>query len=505
MKTDNSPNASRLIEALRNTGYDNISSIADIVDNSIDAKANNINIDLIPTEKDIQIVITDDGIGMTEEILDEAMRLGSLTNRDIDSDLGKFGMGLVTASLSIGRRLTVVTKKDGVFITAIQDLDDIAQADKFEKELRKSDKAEIEKYNLYSKNIESAGGTMVVIEKNDLLHDRNVNNFAEKIYKNLGQIFRYFLKDKKIFIRGKNIDLVDPMMLDNKETKLYSDEIFNIKLDDEFEEKVRIRIVLLPDYDQGVARQKEVNIANQGFYLLRNNREIKHGETLGMFTRHNRFNRMRIEIFFSGKLDKLMGVTFTKRDIKPNRVILEKIESIVYPQIQTLDKKMKQENASSHKGEVDHDRAVQEIKSKAKLLIKPKFKIEKRIHSGLSKETEDGVAKDDTNRIRVPKTIREAMTDKYNCQFQLRSMGGASLFEVDQVGKNIIITYNIDHPFYQAYFVKNKDNQELINAMDYLFYSLSSAQLINARDENAILFENYINIFSSNLKTLIEN
>src|SRR4249920_975412 len=112
MKFDrpNDPNPGRLIESLRYLGYGNYEAIADLVDNSIDADAHIINIHIQQREGQIQILIADNGTGMDLSTLDQAMKLGSLTARDMNSDLGKFGMGLVTASLSIAKRCHVITR-----------------------------------------------------------------------------------------------------------------------------------------------------------------------------------------------------------------------------------------------------------------------------------------------------------------------------------------------------------------------------------------------------------
>src|SRR5882724_9531636 len=91
---DNPPNATRTIEALRELGYDSYASVMDLLDNCVDAQASNIEITISEEKGDFQIVIEDDGLGMDEETLDEALRLGSDTQRET-GDLGKFGLGLV--------------------------------------------------------------------------------------------------------------------------------------------------------------------------------------------------------------------------------------------------------------------------------------------------------------------------------------------------------------------------------------------------------------------------
>ena len=111
------PFAPALIESMRSLGYSFSSAISDLVDNSISAKAENIDIISEPGS-DPSMIILDDGTGMTDQRLREAMRYGSsnpLEERAVD-DLGRFGLGLKSASLSQCRRLVVVSKTDeGVF------------------------------------------------------------------------------------------------------------------------------------------------------------------------------------------------------------------------------------------------------------------------------------------------------------------------------------------------------------------------------------------------------
>src|SRR2546426_8981330 len=156
----NDPNAARLIESLRHLGYGNYVAIADLVDNSIDAGASRIAITIQKRGDDVSITIADDGTGMDYEILDQALRLGSLVEKDPTSDLGKFGMGLVTAGLSIARQTLVVTKRDGVMLSSIADVDEVIRTNKFCKHL---DRANDEEVALFEKRVgKSESGTLVM-------------------------------------------------------------------------------------------------------------------------------------------------------------------------------------------------------------------------------------------------------------------------------------------------------------------------------------------------------
>ena len=127
------PRASVLVESLRDIGYSLQTAVADVIDNSLTAGARNIEL-LADTHAEApSIAILDDGSGMSRSELLEAMRPGSRSPLEVrsDSDLGRFGLGLKTASFSQCRRLTVVTRRNGLVSSATWDLDTVAARDRW--------------------------------------------------------------------------------------------------------------------------------------------------------------------------------------------------------------------------------------------------------------------------------------------------------------------------------------------------------------------------------------
>src|SRR4051794_34034787 len=127
------PSAARLMTSLRDIGYDTATAVADLVDNSIDAGATVVEISVCRKGEQSFISVADNGRGMTERVLDEAMRYGSRRSYG-GRDLGKFGLGLKTASLSQCRRLTVATKTSPKGRVRVRrwDLDDVTRRDSWE-------------------------------------------------------------------------------------------------------------------------------------------------------------------------------------------------------------------------------------------------------------------------------------------------------------------------------------------------------------------------------------
>ena len=125
----NIPKADHLMGSMRSMGYTFESAIADIIDNSISANCQTVQL-FFPTEPlHCYVSILDDGDGMTKEELLEAMRYGSTSSESVrsENDLGRFGLGLKAASLSQCRKLTVVSKKDKVLSAYRWDYDFIKE------------------------------------------------------------------------------------------------------------------------------------------------------------------------------------------------------------------------------------------------------------------------------------------------------------------------------------------------------------------------------------------
>ena len=161
------PDPARVMEGLRDTGYSFNTAAADIIDNSIAAKATKIDITLnLDSTGNITVNFADNGCGMNEEELENAMRYGSNRRQD-PSSLGKFGLGLKTASTAFCRCLSVISRGDDNTIRKVQwDLDYIANTGEWT--LRALTPTEDEK-ELLEETCGEGTGTLVVWDKTDRL------------------------------------------------------------------------------------------------------------------------------------------------------------------------------------------------------------------------------------------------------------------------------------------------------------------------------------------------
>lgn len=482
--TDNTPNAAKLMDSMRSTGYDNYSAICDIIDNAFDANADMVKVEVGETGSGNEhiVSIADNGDGMPVEVLDQALRLGSLTERESEN-LGKYGMGLITGSISMGRRLTVISKHIGQYFTAIQDLDDVVRENKFIKTVRESNSIEIARFEQVLGGSES--GTIITIQKIDNLQNRSIPQFKAKLIKDCGQIYRYFINsNKKIYVNKTEVRPVDPLMLDYPDTETFLDITEEIKGDDGEKTDIRLRVVALPKVSDQEAETFSVrmNQRNQGFYLMRNNREISSGEAFGVFNKHNNYNRFRAEIFVSSDLDRKMGINFRKEGNKLSDDILSWLERHAYPQIKSISEAaVRDQKAKSKK--VDHTGSSRVIENKSSVLKKPRLD-RPDISNGL-----EGISP-------------EAFT---NVEFDVESNTRlAPLFQFEVKGKDVKVNYNNDHPFYQQVFAEIRDNPNLTNAVDFLIYSTTIALVeITSSKEREHLQDMFIDKFSDNLRALL--
>lgn len=503
---DNAPNPARLIESLRYLGYNNVTAVADICDNCWDAEAQTIWITVEGQKNDFTITIADDGIGMDKSTLDQALRLGSLTDRNVVSDLGRFGMGLSTASLSLCRRTEVVTREAGAkTYSSVVDVDEIRSRNGFFKSLGEADKRDV---GLLDDIVGSLNaGTMVSLTKCDQIQQARPETFANHLRKHLARIYRLFLTSgKRLFINGERVTAFDPLMA-AEGGEIQSDDVYPIRYTDdtgkERTEDIRIRVCLLPDFGADGNRNREINTPNQGFYVLRNQREIAAKDWLGLIPKHPDLNRVRAEIYFPATLDAVMGVNFTKHQLSPHQSVIDKLREVALPQIRSLQSRIKNQRVKVEDERVSHEEASRLIGQKANLLPKPRMEVEARTKRGQThsptEETENNSHKQRTN---FSNTKSKELS--LPCRFETVSMSPAGpIYNADILGKTVVIQWNVDHVFYQRFILDNSENPGMVTATDFLVYALASAEFVYAHEDERGILENIRSLLSSTMRTLL--
>lgn len=330
------PEASSMIETFRAVGYSIETAIADIIDNSISAGSKNIWIDYVWKGPETILAITDDGCGMDNQEIIQAMRPGSvspLAKRE-ENDLGRFGLGLKTASFSQCRKFCVISKKHGIENFWAWDLDYVNQVKAWKLIRYCPEISEIrEKFD----NIDR--GTMVLWWDIDRLtkdtsadKDSSKADFfttMERVKKHLSMVFHRFIEvGCKIYLRDREIDPWDPFMIGYDGLQARPD----VELDNG---NVKIKGFVLPhrskltpdEYNYGKG-PKDSWSAHQGFYIYRNKRLLVAGDWLGHFKREVHYDLCRIRVDLPNNLDDEWQIDIKKSIARPPVRIRGEINAI---------------------------------------------------------------------------------------------------------------------------------------------------------------------------------
>ena len=341
-----------MMEYYKNQPYTLGQSIADIIDNSYDANATKIDvrIDFDPSDPNKPyIVIMDNGDGISEDDMKNALRLGVRRNRS-DTELGVFGIGMKLSSLAQANEVTVYSKKDGKIAIRRISASYIAQ----------NNVAEVLKFHsgsqafelCESRFIDGDWSTMILLEDlhgarrfmsmSKSLQD-SLSSELKKIKTHLGLTFQRVIEERtnvELKFNNKEVTPIDPFM--PWETNAYYGSIEENRIvTTEIEGKsvdVKIRFVIIPhtnNFDDS-RRCKAVNggykKANdmQGLYLYRNSRLIQYGGWHNMYgdttEEHNKLGKILIDL--PPEYSKQFGLNPTKSEIKLPLDFLEKVRAI---------------------------------------------------------------------------------------------------------------------------------------------------------------------------------
>lgn len=340
---DMPPYAPTLMESTRAIGYSIEAAIADIIDNSIAANAARIDIDFFPIGQSY-ISILDDGHGMSEMELISAMQYGSRSPLDVreESDLGRYGLGMKTASLSQCRVLTVISKQNGMVAGAQWNLNHIKQAESWS--LIVLDESEVKNFPNWDKLNSYLNGTLVVwqdLDKFGIGESDIAAAFTRKmnlIRDHLSLVFHRYLSGepglKKTDIRMNDLSIApqDPFLI-RKSTQLMDEETIVVR-----GEKVKVKPYILPHTSKltkkelGALGGKEGLRKQQGFYVYRNKRLLIWGTWFRLMRQGDLSKLARVQVDIPNSLDDLWTLDIKKSTATPPEefrknlsVVIEKI------------------------------------------------------------------------------------------------------------------------------------------------------------------------------------
>ena len=337
------PSASSLSESMRDLGYSLATAIADIIDNSITADATEIDVFCDLTGVSPTLTIIDNGHGMSDEELLSAMKHGSTNPKKerLPHDLGRFGLGLKTASFSQCRHLTVVSSINSALSGAEWDLDVISNKDEWI--LSILDDEEIEQLP-YIHHLTSTG-TIVIWRKLDRLFEAQsgakraeiVNDKLDLVEKHLSLVFHRFIageiKNRKrieIRINGHPVAAFDPFCRKNKATQILPREIVRV---DGYE--VVIQPYVLPHHSKLSAEEHDFYedrssfISNQGAYIYRSGRLMAWGDWFRLVPKSEVTKLARVQIDFPNALDESWTIDIKKSRARPPQAVKDRLKQII--------------------------------------------------------------------------------------------------------------------------------------------------------------------------------
>ncbi len=512
---------SRVIEGLRDTGYDFKTAMADLVDNSIAANATTIKIRI---QEDItgkfSIFITDNGDGMDLNGLLNAMRYGSAARVD-KSSLGKFGMGLKTASTAFCRCLSVISRNSATpskYLKVQWDLDAIAKSNSWELFILEPNEDEID---LLDEVTNGGTGTLVVWEKVDRLIKSYSSNFHkknafEKLIKDLkfhfSLVFQRFLDPTiqskykiNLFVNDEKIPAWDPFCVHEANTDTAAHEVMEVEgLSSGSTSAFYLSAYVLPRKEEFSSKESyenaKVNNEMQGFYVYREDRLIYQG-TLGVFTKDPHFSLLRMNFSFNHELDEAFNVDIKKSKISLNEEIYTYLKDSFLPALrrhsETKYRKGQISKVASTTNQI-HDASNTNINSKAANLQASKVTVTNPNSNSVEISNSNGTF---LGTIKVLNLARQGQ-----CRvIPVDTIDSGLLWEPTIVEGNHAVSINQSHDYYSKIYAANLQNPVLIQGLDALLWALAEAEMSTYSEETKEQYEEMRIQVSRIIKNLVKD
>jgi hypothetical protein len=531
------------VRSLRDVGYNNsISAVCEHVDNAVQWGARNVRVYFNQRggrgDVKIDVVVLDDGAGMSPETLRVAMSFGGSTVYDRRDGIGRFGVGMKTAALSMGPRLEVYSWQDrSGFYYAELDVDEIGDesrnlveiaAPEFRERLPGEVVDILTSRMDYPRNAQDQDllatsdaelsavlgehGTIVYIPGCDRITAKDSKNLYELAAREMSRVYRKAIAaGVRLFVNNKPLELFDPTYALEQSRHTQIPELadmpkrsrlvqtWHVDIPVEEGSKVKgtasVRLYLLPDQWHGlsgaVQRQKLRIFDNHQVSFVRNGREVHIGPVAELnMKRHAVTHWMSLQIDFDGELDEAFGVAMTKQGVRPKSYALKEIDAVINKEVSAARKKV-QETMSRNRlakeeaKEAEAERRAREADAYQRQPLP---------------ETEEEKAELESNLRALAVTLkRSGETDEQAFERISQSLFIVHLaydeyrpfYTADYQYGRVIVTVNTAHPFYAKLYRpleelsgEGKEDEdgggcgdgELLVALQMLLFSLARTQ-----------------------------
>lgn len=530
------PSSGRMAVAIAGYPYSARAAVLDIVDNSVAASAAGISISL-PSDPAGDIVVADKGTGVAPEILPEVLRAGSrVQDRYEPQSLSRYGIGLKGAGFSLGSKVVVLTRfaeqpirRRGIDLPVIQAADEWIQ-DTREPSPEEQKFFETTIGNLPGENGKDTGTVVIISGLN--LRSREISKLKTDIARGLGETYQKFLNRGLLKIRINDIDIeaIDPLHRENPQTLvLYKREPISLSNG----ATVYFSAVSLPhplQVPQDLRRRYRYAQVNQGFYLYRNGRLLRSGETLGLFNYDFHLNSFRAELEYSTDADEHISVDVAKSVVAVTLEVIQKLQEMVTVCRKTCDTLWRERDIVTDEDITSmFDDTNKLIASRANLLVESIDARKKKVRAAGGK----GTAAVATPMTPAKPPAKGAGAPPLPAGTPVRALPPAAKVPprdipyLQPVGtlpadvlyrpiwngdvNAVVVQVNKSHPFYKAVFSSSSGEgrdslpRAAATATQQLIFVLGATEWNVATDEDLErLFEQYRRFASMNLRALLE-
>jgi hypothetical protein len=495
------PDPGRTMEGLRDTGYNFETAVADLVDNSIAAEASKVSIQVTRDFRGkIRLLISDNGIGMDQEGLIQAMQYGSPERADLAS-LGKFGLGLKTASTAFCRQLSLISRPSGEAPARMVtwDLDHVIDTGRWL--LQMSDEPDDEALSHLNALAPESAGTVVLWNKVDRLlgnykdpsgkpAGKALQKRCDELREHISMTYQRFLdktderaRNVEVKLNGDPVEAWDPFRRGISELVAEDSPIV-----EGTGSGFQVRAYILPRREEfptdESAKQAKLSSDMQGLYIYREQRLIHAADWLGMFQKEPHSTLLRVEFSFDHKLDNAFHL-----DIKKSQIILgEQLWTWLRDQFLTAPRReanrryrqgQKKEITKRSKGA--HDASNNSIRNKEAEIGGAQVNIQ-------NPETGKVTVTNDRGTFQTNLKISSATKPGEVYVQPAEDVADGILFEPAMIEQHKAVRINTQHPYYHKVYVPNLKRSVTVQGMDSLLWAICSAELSATTDKTAEAF-----------------
>lgn len=521
----NLPDPSRLIFGLRDTGYDFNTAAADIIDNSIAAGANEVNVqvDLRPDGRKF-VYFGDNGSGMNPAQLFDAMRYGAPRRSNLKS-LGKFGLGLKTASSSICLKFALISRDDpdAPLHKLAWDLEHVEAQNSW----RMLREPILPEELHYFDELCGDTGTLVVWSKCDRLLSKDyeqpggalekkaVGARVAKLKEHVALVFHRYLDPTEsryttvvIRVNGEPVQPWNPFYPEKSEQVLPDHaKTLDIQLQDGTTHQARMSAWILPhskDMTPEENAKAKISSRAQGFYIHREGRIIHHGGWLGVFRSDDpHYSLFRVEFDFDHHLDEAFKIDVKKSRILFDPALEEALHKILTPFWNEADSRYRRKNRDVAIAAATNHASANSMIAKAATKTASIVNVDQASQTVTVSNNRGGAIKlhiPINSNVSATSVYIEAVDDitsGHVWEPAMRSSGGS--------GHRVGVRINKHHDFFQKVYLRAASLGDTIDGIDFLLWAFAAAELNNSDPELASIFEDLREEISSNLRKLLKD